>query len=80
MSTGNMNEYLIAKGVTHAFLNNRLMFCISDLSKSIINEGGIIRIAPCVTIIDYLRGFEKNGLIALKEENGDYMISVRSSA
>jgi len=74
-----MSEYLIAKGVIHSFINKKKVFKMSELKKSIIGHGGIMRIAPCFTITDYLREFEKDGKIIMREAEDDYTITVIDS-
>ena len=69
-------EHLITKGVISSFLINKKTFLLSELKNSIIQEGGIMRIVPCVTVLDYIRNLQKFGIVNYKWKNNDYIVSV----
>lgn len=56
-------EHIIARGTVHAFLKQRENFTYEQVRNEIIRRGGIMRISMGVTIWEYLKDFEKSGII-----------------
>ena len=53
----------ITRIVIDNMVNNRKEFTYDELIDKIKEEGGIMRIAPCVTVKDYLDFFEDNKVV-----------------
>lgn len=58
---------------------NMEFFKVSDLENKIRENGSPMRVAPCVTVNDYLDELEMNGTIKFeyKKEKGEYHTYVR---
>jgi hypothetical protein len=71
-------EHLIAKGVVQAFIKQKDEFTFEEVQNEIQKRNGIMRVATCVTVSDYLEEFEDSGVLKfeLDEHEGHYNVVV----
>ena len=67
-------EMDVAKQIIHERIIEGKDFSLDELEKEIINEGGICRVAPAVTIKDYLKILEEQGAIKYNPYTNNYIV------
>ncbi len=69
-------EHLITRGVVHSFINNKDSFSLNELEERILREKGTMRVSTGVTVMEYLRGFERAGKIKYSASNNDIQFTI----
>jgi len=75
------NLYLLSKGVVQAFIKQKKQFTYEEIKQEILKRKGIMRVGTCVTILDYLKKFEKNEVLRfeLDDKDGHYRVLKESN-
>ena len=63
--TGNshIDGRLIAKGVVQAFIRRGKDFSYEEVKSEILKRNGVMRVASCFTVSDYLEEFRQNNVL-----------------
>ncbi len=56
-------KFDIAKETVNEFVVNRKLFSFDEIQTKIINKGGVLRIAPSITIGDYIKNLEERRIL-----------------
>lgn len=56
-------KFEIAKEVIYAFIDEQKPFTFEEIQDAIINKGGVLRIAPGITIGEYLKNLEEREIL-----------------
>lgn len=64
----------VAKQIVHEKICEAEDFSLDELEKEIIQEGGILRVSPGVTIKDYLKILDEAGAIKYNPHNNNYIV------
>lgn len=69
-------QHSIARQVVLAYVKTKKTFKLSEVKKSILKNGGIMRVGICYTVFEYLDDFDKNGVLSWKRDGNDIIFSV----
>ena len=64
----------VAKQIIDEKISEGGIFSLNELEKEILNQGGALEVAPCITIKDYLGHFEKKGILTYNPEDKTYVV------
>lgn len=59
------------------FIEQKDGFSLSELQAEIMKQGGAMRVAPSITIKDYLSEFEEAGILGYVPKDGKYLATVK---
>ncbi|MFZ4648633.1 MAG: hypothetical protein ACOYMB_03305 [Patescibacteria group bacterium] len=62
-SNSHVDGRLIAKGVVQAFIRRGKDFSYQEVKSEILKRDGVMRVATCFTVSDYLEEFKQNGVL-----------------
>ena len=69
-------EYGIARQTVLAYIKKGEPFKYSQVKKTILDHGGIMRVSVGVTVKDYLEDFDANGVIKWSVVDDDIFYTV----
>jgi len=69
------NKIIIAKNILTNYVTRRHSFSMSELSKMIIDKGGVLRISPSMTVHKYVDYLEEKGVIKYQHKNKKYIFT-----
>lgn len=75
-----IDKYQISKGIVQAFIKQRSSFTFEEVQNEIQKRNGIMRVATCVTVSDYLEEFEESGVLKfeLDDKEGHYNVCYKN--
>ena len=71
-----MKEYSIARQTVLTYIKRSKPFKLSEVKKTILENGGIVRVSIGVTVQDYLEDFDTNGVIKWSIIDDDILYTV----
>ena len=67
-------EMDVAKQIIHEKICEAKEFSLDELQKEIIQEGGVLRVSPGVTIKDYLNILDEAGVVKYNPHDNSYIV------
>lgn len=71
------NYYNKSRKIVLDFIEQKDGFTLSELQAEIRRQGGAMRVAPSITIKEYLSEFEEAGILGYVPKDGRYLVTVK---
>ena len=68
-----MGTFDIARKVIDKRINKGKEFSLNEVQDEILNRGGILRVAPAVTVQDYLKNLEEKAVLKYNPYDNNYI-------